>query len=125
MNKLEVAEKKWNEDGMCAKCPQSQLCRDIDLTSVCKYTHNLGFKHGSHWQQANGWNTIERDKDGFATNECLDKIFETLPIVVYNKRLNEYSTIIDEELIYDWLCDIKEDTDFVFWMKVPELPKNK
>lgn len=36
------------------------------------------------------WIEIKRDKDGFATEECLDKIFQNLPCVVISQTEGGY-----------------------------------
>lgn len=33
---------------------------------------------------ASQWKEIERDKDGFATDECLDTMFQELPILLWH-----------------------------------------
>ena len=33
------------------------------------------------------WIKIDRDENGFATEECLDKIFQNLPIVLHHNKM--------------------------------------
>lgn len=33
------------------------------------------------------WIKIDRDEDGIATEECLDKMFQNLPIVLHHNKM--------------------------------------
>ena len=55
------------------------------------------------------WIKIDRDENGFATEECLDKIFSNLPIVLLYKLPDGrkvYEGISETDYIDSWRGDI-------------------
>lgn len=70
------------------------------------------------------WIKIDRDDSGFATEECLDKMFASLPIVVAQKRSGEsilYESICDLNDVYDWRGEIDRDIDYTHYLPIPKL----
>lgn len=71
------------------------------------------------------WIKIKRDKDGFATNETLDKMHNSLPIVVLIRYIDPrgwediYTEYIDEET---WdKGEIDSHTKYTDYLKVPAI----
>ena len=68
------------------------------------------------------WIKIERDKDGFATDECLDKICELHEqgnlIVVTDTRDDylDYDFISPKHDIYEWRGDIERHTYYTHYL---------
>lgn len=70
------------------------------------------------------WIKIDRDKSGFATEECLDKMFSRLPIMVAQKRSGEsilYESICDLNDVYAWRGEIDRDADYIYYLAIPKL----
>ena len=70
------------------------------------------------------WLPIDRDENGFATEECLDKMFSTLPIVVvFNlpDGRKVYEGISETGYIDDWRGDIDRDTHYTHYLPIPKL----
>lgn len=68
------------------------------------------------------WIKIERDRDGFATDECLDKICELHEqgnlIVVTDTRDDylDYDFISPKHDIYEWRGDIERHTYYTHYL---------
>lgn len=71
------------------------------------------------------WIKIERDKDGFATEECLDKMTRALPCVLLS-QFNEHGV----EHFYDvatlvsidyWMVEINTNTHYTHYLPLPKL----
>lgn len=70
------------------------------------------------------WIKIDRDKSGFATEECLDKMFSRLPIVVVQKHSDEsilYESICDLNDVYAWRGEIDRDADYTHYLPIQKL----
>ena len=71
----------------------------------------------------NDWQPIERDKSGFATEECLNTIFKNLPIEVYDYMdlgdEGEFEDIhyIDSDNAPYWRSYIKLKLKYTHWRK--------
>lgn len=79
------------------------------------------FIDGAKWAFNNQWYKIERDKDGFATEECLDRIFEDSIILFHDNRDGSIQ-IADGDFDY-WRGDIERHTYYDYWMPMPEINK--
>lgn len=70
------------------------------------------------------WIKIDRDKNGFATEECLDKIFNNLPCAVCSQTKGgyKYYNFVNEYLD---MChnrkDIRTKTGYTHYLPVPKL----
>jgi len=66
---------------------------------------------------------IERDKNGFATDECLEHMRQALPILVRVERPNWFSgyEYIAEDNWSNFVGDIETDTDMKYYFKCPNL----
>jgi hypothetical protein len=71
------------------------------------------------------WIKIDRDENGFVTEECLNKMLSNLPIALSYKLLdgsNTYDEIIGETYcINDWLEEINSDVDYTQYLPIPKL----
>lgn len=66
------------------------------------------------------WAEIKRDKDGFATEDCLDEMFANMPFVIYDCRDNDIEAVCQD----DWRGDIDKHAYYTYWKPVP-LPTTK
>ena len=70
------------------------------------------------------WIKIKRDKDGFATEESLDMMFTSLPIVVakqYPDGCILYESICIWNSIYGWRGEIMRDVKYTHYLPIPIL----
>jgi len=60
---------------------------------------------------------IKRDKNGFATDECLEQMRQALPIVVRVEPPNcfKYYEYIDEDNWSNFVGDIETDTNYKYY----------
>lgn len=70
------------------------------------------------------WQPIDRDEDGFATKECLDKMFNNLPCAVcsqteggykYYNMVGEYFDMVHNRE------DIRMNTGYTYYLPIPKL----
>lgn len=80
-----------------------------------------GFEKGAKWALDHQWHKIERDKDGFATEECLDRIFED-SIILFHDNIDGSIQIADGDFDY-WRGDIERHTYYDYWMPIPKINK--
>lgn len=78
------------------------------------------FKNGAKWALNNQWNKIERDRDGFATDRCLDDIFKNENILFH---LKDNTIEIANGEYEDWRGDIERKTRYDYWMTI-DMPNN-
>lgn len=64
------------------------------------------------------WAEIHRDKDGFATDECLYEMFDNMPFLIYDRSDNDIEAVCCD----DWLGDIEKHSYYTHWKPIP-LPK--
>lgn len=65
------------------------------------------------------WRKIERDKDGFATEECLDEMFTNIPIVIRDRDKEHY--VIEEAADKEgWRGDLESHPFYTHWLKLPK-----
>ncbi len=70
------------------------------------------------------WLPIDRDENGFATEECLDKMFSNIPIVLLYKLPDGrkvYEGISDTDFIDPWRGDIDRDVCYTHYLPIPKL----
>lgn len=60
------------------------------------------------------WKNINRDKYGFTTEECLDNMLESLPIIIQDKNGSLEAVNINENLL-NAIGYIKINTDYILW----------
>ena len=71
---------------------------------------------------------IQRDKDGFATDESLDEMCENSPFIIV--KVTNYDGYTDFEVTYETketLCETRGDVErhpaYIGWFKAPDLIK--
>ena len=70
------------------------------------------------------WTKIDRDENGFATEECLDRIFNNLPCAVcsHTEGGYKYYNFVNEYLD---MChnpeDIRTNTSYTHYLLIPKL----
>ena len=67
----------------------------------------------------NRWHDIETDKDGFATSESLDAIFDKIPCLVKYNRSGEIE-LINYDNAAEWRGDIERKPTRYRWRKIHE-----
>lgn len=69
------------------------------------------------------WLPIDRDENGYATEECFDRIFKNLPCVVCRHiRGFKYYHMVGENLdMIHNLWDIQEDNTYTHYLPIPKL----
>lgn len=71
------------------------------------------------------WIKIERDKDGFATEECLDKMTRAFPFVLLS-QFNEHGVehfydVVTLNSVDYWIGDITTNTRYTHYLPLPKL----
>lgn len=72
------------------------------------------------------WLPIDRDENGFATEECLRKIEECyekdIPVVIaYENYLQDYDVITPCSRINAWLYNIEHEKVYTHYLPIPKL----
>lgn len=70
------------------------------------------------------WIKIDRDKDGFATEECLDMMFTSLPYVVAEQSPDGcvlYTTVCELNDLYGWRGEIERHTNYTHFLPIQKL----
>ena len=68
------------------------------------------------------WKEIKRDKDGFATEECLNEMFENALIAVARSEHNRvYYEVIKLEDQEDWRGEIDRDIRYTHYLPIPKV----
>lgn len=99
-------------------CKLSKACSNlIVLNGVFKKFNKI---------ESTEWIKIERDKDDFATDECLDKIFQLFiegnPIAIaYNGYGIDYDIIATSSNIQRWLADIHNLSMYTHYLPIKSL----
>lgn len=75
-------------------------------------------------EKACDWLPIDRDENGFATEECLDKIFNNLPCAVCSQTEGgyKYYNFVNEYLdMWHNREDIRTNTGYTHYLPIPKL----
>lgn len=76
------------------------------------------------------WIKIDRDENGFATEEALDIIVELhkngVPIAMrcsdsYERCGDSYAMLSPDHDIYSWCGEIERNTDYTHYLPIPKL----
>lgn len=68
------------------------------------------------------WIEIKRDKDGFATKECLNEMFENELIVVARRgHCRVLYEVIKKENHEDWRGEIDRDIRYTHYLPIPKV----
>lgn len=72
------------------------------------------------------WIKIERDKDGFATEECINKMTDNLPIVIveqFNEHgIEQFYDIVTSYNIADYMGDMTIETKITHYLPILQAP---
>ena len=111
---------KYNDDRFMQvsnACARQEKTDDIE--SIPSY--NIGFADGVEWCEKHpNWREVKRDNVGFATDESLDEMFASIPIiVVWRDKWGVVGTdLIDKEKdLCDWRGDIERKPMYKYWLK--------
>lgn len=66
------------------------------------------------------WHDIETDKDGFATEDALDELWDNRPVLVKDIQDNYYFIIQNESDFADWEADLYHKPQYFKWRKIHE-----
>ena len=70
------------------------------------------------------WIKIDRDENGFATEECLGRIFNNLPCAVclQTEDSNKYYYFVNEYLVmHHSREDLRTNTGYTHYLPIPKL----
>ena len=65
------------------------------------------------------WIEIERDENGQATIECLDKMFKSLPVVLHHATQVRYDTIPYKSA--EWRHTVKHSRCYTHYLPIPDI----
>lgn len=72
------------------------------------------------------WIKIVRDKDGVVSGECINKIFESLPVVIAehfsNADVQLYETLTEIDL-QDKMGEITNSKRYTHFLPIPKVPE--
>lgn len=72
--------------------------------------------------QVNDWIEIKRDKSGFATEKCLNEMFENALIIVARSERNRvYYDVIKWEDQEDWRGEIDRNSRYISYLPIPKV----
>lgn len=66
------------------------------------------------------WNSIDEDKDGFASEETWDMLWLNSPVLVKDVRDNSYFVLQESSQFIDWSNDICTKPQYFKWRKIHE-----
>ena len=70
------------------------------------------------------WIKIDRDENGFATEDCLNKMFSSQPFVLailYEEGLAYCYTIVDMYFLSDFRDSIRQLCEYTHYLPLPRL----
>lgn len=67
------------------------------------------------------WQPIDRDENGFATKECLDRIFNNLPCAVCSQTEGVYNFVNEYLDMWHNREDIRTNTGYTHYLSIPKL----
>lgn len=97
----------------------------VDMTGkvagICLRMVRESFIHGMERMREEmiRWHDIGTDKDGFATSESLDAIFDKIPCLVKDSRSGEIE-LIDYDNAPEWRGDIERKPSRYRWRGIHE-----
>lgn len=65
------------------------------------------------------WLPIDRDENGIATEECLDEMFKSLPVVLNHATQVRYDTIPYKSV--EWRRTVKHSRCYTHYLPIPKL----
>lgn len=83
--------------------------------SIPQYHHNRLYSEDDFIAGMGFWAEIHRDKDGCATEECLDEMFANMPFLIYDHSDNDIEAVCCD----DWRGDIDKHPYYTHWKPIP------
>ena len=117
-DKIEGTANKYVLDRIDKSYKSYSEHRQLSASTFSGEDVSEAFVEGAKWALDHQWYKIERDKDGFATEECLDRIFEDSIILFHDNRDGSIQ-IADGDFDY-WRGDIERHTCYDYWMPIPQ-----
>lgn len=87
-------------------------------SGIPQFEHNRLYSEDDFSAGMGFWAEIKRDKDGFATDECLDEMFANMPFLIYDSDDCDIEAVCQD----DWRGDIEKHSYYTHWKPIP-LPK--
>lgn len=84
--------------------------------SIPQNEHNRIYSEDDFAAGMGFWAEIIRDKDGFATEECLDEMFANKPFLIFDKRDNDIEAVSQD----DWRGDVEKHPYYTHWKPIPK-----
>lgn len=81
---------------------------------IPQFEHNRFYSVDDFAAGMEFWAEIKRDKDGFATDACLDEMFDNMPFLIYDDRYNDIDAVCDA----DWRGDIEKHSKYTHWKPI-------
>lgn len=98
------------------------LCNYTSSEKLIKRAYRAGYLAGAAEALASQWKEIERDKDGFTTDKCLEAMFQELPILLWHNT-DEDGEYVDRTKWADYAGDIQRDYHhYSLYMPIPIPP---
>lgn len=122
MKTIEERAKAFCEKNICVDCGDRKDC-DRKCLGTCIPTYDafewlIQFGKSEH-AELTRWHDIETDKDGFATSESLNVIFDRLPRLVKDNRSGEIE-LIGYDNAPEWRGDIERIPSRYRWREIYE-----
>lgn len=114
-------ERHYGESKSASKEESSDLVRRFATQyaqNIPQSEHNRLYSEDDFIAGMGFWAEIHRDKDGFATEECLDEMFANMPFLIYDADDNDIESVCQD----DWRGDIDKHPYYTHWKPIP-LPK--
>lgn len=70
------------------------------------------------------WIKIDRDENGFATEECLEKVFNNLPVLLRHTQMGGGYDVLNpkNEGLKQWFRDkLKSNQTYTHYLPIPKL----
>lgn len=70
------------------------------------------------------WIKIDRDEDGIATEECLDRMFNNLPVLLRHTKMGGGYDVLNpqNEILKQWFRDnLKSNQTYTNYLLIPKL----
>ena len=116
---------------------EEEIIRIADENYSGYSERRLGFIAGANWADEHpkeglvnpdacdmNWFPIDRDENGSATEECLDRIFNNLPVLVRHTQMGGGYDVLNpkNERLKQWFRDnLKSNQAYTHYLPIPRL----
>lgn len=107
-----------DESGSCADNIIDKFATEY-ANSIPQFEHNKRYSIDDFTAGVKFWATVKRN-GGFATEECLDEMFDNLPFLIFDQRDGEINVVLNAE----WRGDIDKHPYYSHWKPIIP-PKNE